>query len=170
VKARRWVVMGVAGSGKSTLAALLAQHLGCAFIEGDDLHPSANIVKMRAGQPLGDEDRLPWLLQLQAHIAAARHEDRAMVLTCSALKRRYRGLLREGDPGLLFLHLDGLPSLFEQRLQERTQHFMPASLLASQLRDLEPLSPDEAGMRLDAANTAQQLIGQLLRHFAAENF
>lgn len=158
---RRIVVMGVAGSGKSTLGQLLAQNLACPFVEGDDEHPPANILKMRAGSALDDADRLPWLLRLQARIAAARHDQTSLVVSCSALKYAYRDLLRAGDPGLFFLHLHGNAILLQNRLAAREGHFMPASLLLSQLHDLEPLGEGENGMCLNFADTPEQLLRQI---------
>ncbi len=155
--AARWVVMGVSGCGKSEVGRRLAAALGASFIEGDQFHPPQNVAKMSAGIPLDDADRGGWLLRLQAEIAAARAAGTPLVLACSALKRRYRDLLREGDPGLRFAHLDGTRATLAARLDGRAGHFMPASLLDSQLRDLEPLQDDEAGLRLDIGATPQQL-------------
>lgn len=160
---RRWVVMGVSGSGKSTLGRLLAEQLQCRFVEGDDEHPAANVDKMRSGQALSDADRLPWLLRLQSHIGTARKNGDGLVLTCSALKHAYRDLLRSGDPGLTFLHLQGDLSLLEGRLRDRRGHFMPPALLASQLRDLEPLAAAERGLRLDIAEPPEQLMRQIFQ-------
>ncbi len=162
---RRWVVMGVSGCGKSTLGRLWADHLGLPFIEGDDEHPPENIAKMASGHALDDADRLPWLLRLQARIAKARESGSGLVLTCSALKRQYRDLLRSADPQLILLHLHGTPALLAQRLAARRGHFAPASLLESQLRDLEPLASGEAGLRLDSAQSPAQWMEQLCRAF-----
>jgi gluconokinase len=137
------VVMGVSGSGKSTVGGLLAERLGVPYAEADDFHPPANIAKMSAGHPLDDADREPWLDAIAAWI-----EERAGqggVVSCSALKRRYRDRLRAAAPDLFFLHLDGPPELIASRLAARMEHFMPAGLLRSQLEALEPLDPDEAG-------------------------
>ncbi|AEW93262.1 MULTISPECIES: gluconokinase [Streptomycetaceae] len=137
------VVMGVSGSGKSTVGGLLAERLGVPYAEADDFHPPANIAKMSAGHPLDDADRAPWLNSIAEWIA--RHNGDGGVVTCSALKRRYRDRLREAAPGLFFLHLDGSAELIAARLQARMEHFMPPELLRSQLDALEPLEPDEAG-------------------------
>ncbi len=127
--------MGVSGSGKSTLASALAQVLAFPFIEGDDLHPQSNIVKMQAGQPLNDADRLPWL---QAVAAALSNQSEGVMASCSALKKSYRDLLREqtGEP-LYFICLTCDPDIIAARMQGRHGHFMPASLLASQLASFE---------------------------------
>lgn len=161
---KRWVVMGVSGCGKSEIGRRLADALGIAYAEGDDDHPPANVAKMAAGTPLTDIDRGDWLLLLQSRIAAAAAQHTGLVLSCSALKRRYRDLLRAGDPGLVFVHLHGDRSLIAQRMHARPGHFMPPALLESQLRDLEPLQADEAGIVLDIADTPEQLIEQVMQH------
>jgi len=161
--------MGVAGCGKSTLGRLLASRLALPFIEGDDAHPPANIAKMRAGTPLDDADRLPWLQTLQTHLAAARANGNGLVLTCSALKRQYRDLLREGDPDLVFLHLHGDADILAHRLAARPGHFMPAVLLSSQLHDLETPSADENCLHLDCACTPEQLMEQIFRTLGEQN-
>jgi gluconokinase len=145
----RWVVMGVSGCGKSTIGAALAASLTLPFLEGDQFHPAGNVAKMSAGIPLDDDDRVGWLQALAAEIGQARERGAGLVLSCSALKRRYRDVLRQADPGLRFVHLQGPAVLIAERMAQRTDHYMPPSLLDSQLRDLEPLQDDEAGMRLD---------------------
>ena len=142
------VVMGVSGSGKSTLARALAAQLGWPWIDGDDLHPAANLAKMSAGQPLGDEDRWPWLQRVRAWIDAREAAGEDGVVACSALKRRYRAVLDQdgADRAVRFIHLTGPRAELQARLQGRAGHFMPAALLDSQLADLEPLGPDEAGI------------------------
>jgi gluconokinase len=161
---RRWVVMGVSGCGKSEIGQRLADALGIAYAEGDDDHPPANVAKMAAGTPLTDLDRRDWLLLLQSRIAAAAAANQGLVLSCSSLKRRYRDLLRAGDPALVFVHLHGDHALIARRMHERPGHFMPPALLESQLRDLEPLQADEAGIVLDIADTPEQLIEQVMQH------
>jgi len=161
---RRWVVMGVSGCGKSEIGRRLADALGSAYAEGDDDHPPANVARMAAGTPLTDIDRRDWLLLLQSRIAAAAQQGAGLVLSCSSLKRRYRDLLRAGDPGLVFVHLHGDHALIARRMHERPGHFMPPALLESQLRDLEPLQADEAGIVLDIADTPEQLIDQIMQH------
>jgi gluconokinase len=158
----RWVVMGVCGCGKSEIGRLLAAALGVEFLEGDAFHSAANVAKMAAGTPLDDSDRADWLLRLQAEIAAARARGQGLVLACSALKQRYRDVLRSADPGLRFAHLTGERSLIAERMQERTAHYMPTSLLDSQLRDLEPLGSDEAGVVLDISLAPSTIVDQIL--------
>lgn len=143
------VVMGVAGCGKSTLAAQLAQRLGWPLQEGDALHPQANVDKMAAGQPLDDADRWPWLHLVAAWIDACRAADEPGIITCSALKRAYRDLLRR--EGVRFVHLTGSRDLLAQRMQVRSGHFMPPSLLDSQLATLEAPGADEAAITIDIA-------------------
>lgn len=146
------VVMGVSGTGKTTVARELTRLLGWDFLEGDDLHPQANVAKMASGVPLTDEDRAPWLDSLAAWTTARHDEGRSTVLTCSALRRRYRDVLRAGAPGTSFAHLVGDPELLLERMTGRSGHFMPASMLRSQLDTLEPLEPDEAGRTFDVAD------------------
>ena len=141
------VVMGVSGSGKSTVGAALAQRLRVPFADADDFHPQANIAKMSAGEPLNDEDRYPWLDAIGEWLDG-RCTDGG-VMSCSALKRKYRDQLRRGCSEVLFLHLTGTPEVIGRRQASRPGHFMPASLLASQFETLEPLEPDERGVVID---------------------
>jgi gluconokinase len=161
-----WVVMGVSGCGKSEVGARLAQALGGDFIEGDRFHPAANVRKMSAGIPLTDADREGWLEQLARELARACAEGRSVVLACSALKRAYRDTLRRAvsAPGCAprFVHLAGARATLAARMQARAGHYMPPSLLDSQLRDLEPLQPDEAGIVLDIEQAPQKLVEQVL--------
>lgn len=166
---KRWIVMGVSGCGKSEIGRLLGARLGVPYVEGDEHHPPGNIDKMAAGIPLNDADRHGWLLILQQLISAAAASNTGLVLSCSALKRRYRDLLRGGDPELHFIHLDGARELIAQRMQTRANHFMPVALLDSQFRDLEPLQPDEAGMRADIRLAPAALVDQILQQFNREN-
>jgi len=154
------VVMGVSGSGKSTVGGLLAERLGVPYAEADDFHPPANIAKMSAGHPLDDADRAPWLDAIAEWIAA--RGDRGGVVSCSALRRRYRDRLRIAAPGLFFLHLDGPPELIAARLAVRMQHFMPAGLLASQFEALEPLEDDEAGAVVPVTGGPQEIAERAL--------
>lgn len=137
------VVMGVSGSGKTTVGAMLAERLGVPYAEADEFHPPRNIAKMSSGRPLDDADREPWLDAIAAWIVE--RGDRGGVVSCSALRRRYRDRLRADAPDVFFLHLDGPPGLIASRLAARIEHFMPSGLLRSQLDALEPLTPDEAG-------------------------
>lgn len=159
----RVVVMGVSGSGKSTVGWLLARRLGVAFVDADGLHPASNVAKMSVGEPLTDADRLPWLSAVAAELAAA---PGGAVVACSALRRRYRDVLRDGAPGVAFVHLDGSREVLAARLAARLDHFMPASLLDSQLATLEPLGPDEAGVVLDVGGTPDRLAEAAARRVA----
>ncbi|RYV52979.1 gluconokinase [Pengzhenrongella frigida] len=141
------VVMGVSGCGKSTVGEALADRLGLEFADADAFHSAANVAKMASGRPLDDDDRAPWLLSIGAWLAA--HEETGAVVACSALRRRYRDALRAGAPSTVFVHLAGDPSVVARRVGDRPGHFMPASLVESQLATLEPLEADEAGQSLD---------------------
>lgn len=145
------VVMGVAGCGKSTIGKPLALQLKAEFLEGDDLHPPRNVERMASGIPLTDNDRRDWLLALAEQLADARASNHALVVSCSALKRSYRDVLRRASPALVFVHLHGSPALLGARLHARTDHFMPPSLLESQLATLEPPTADERAVTFDAA-------------------
>lgn len=151
------IVMGVSGAGKSTVGRLLATRLGLPFADGDDFHPPSNVELMTAGQALSDADRAPWLHAIGRWIAA-QGRDGGCVVACSALKRSYRDLLRLHCETVWFLHLAGSRQALAARTSERTNHFMPPSLLDSQLADLEPLDPDEHGTTLDATSGAPGLL------------
>ncbi|SFU31235.1 gluconokinase [Pseudoduganella namucuonensis] len=157
-----WVVMGVSGCGKSTVGQALALARGVPFIEGDEYHPASNVAKMSAGQPLDDDDRADWLRALRTEVRGARDSGTGLVLSCSALKRGYRDLLREADPALRFAHLDGPRALIAARMQARVDHYMPPSLLDSQFRDLQPLQADEAGISLDIRLAPADLVAAIL--------
>lgn len=154
--------MGVCGSGKSEVGRRVAEGLGARFIEGDDYHSPANVAKMQSGTPLDDADRAAWLQRLRGEIAAARETGGSLVVSCSALKRRYRDLLRQGDPGLRFAHLHGERDLIAARLAARRDHYMPPTLLDSQLQALETLQADEAGLTLEISAAPQQLATAIL--------
>ena len=141
------VVMGVSGSGKSHVGASLARACGVDFVEGDDLHPPANIAKMSAGMPLDDADRQPWLAAIAAAIAA--HRGQGVVVACSALRRSYRDVLRRADPALRLLYLRVPRDELARRMRER-RHFMPPALLDSQLATLEEPAADEHAIVLEA--------------------
>lgn len=155
------VVMGVSGTGKSTIARVLNEQLGWSFAEGDDFHPPANVEKMASGRPLTDEDRWPWLGRLRDWTAEQDALGRATVVTCSALRHAYRELLREGGRGTYFVHLVGDKGLLLERMGAR-EHFMPPSLLESQLDTLEPLREDERGMLVDVANPPERIARMVL--------
>jgi len=155
---RHLVVMGVAGAGKSTVARGISAATGLRFAEADDFHSARNVARMRAGVPLDDEDRWPWLRALVAWMSACHGDGVSTVLACSALKRSYRDVLREGPSDVEFVHLAGRPALIRQRLDRRTDHYMPATLFDSQAAILEPLGPDEPGLVLDVALTPDELV------------
>lgn len=163
---RRIVVMGVSGCGKSTVAQALAQRLRLPFIEGDALHPPDNVAAMSAGTPLTDEDRRGWLQAVAATLAQA--ETTGAVVTCSALKRSYRDQLRASAPGLRFVHLTGPQSLLAQRLQSRAGHYMPASLLQSQLDTLEPPATDEGVLTQSITQTPQRIVDLLCQQLQGQ--
>ncbi|AXE39211.1 gluconokinase [Acidipropionibacterium virtanenii] len=152
------VVMGVAGSGKSAVGGRLADRLDVPYIDGDDLHPQANIDKMSAGHPLDDEDREPWLIIIGKWLHD--HRETGAIATCSALKRSYRDLLRDACPGVPFIHLAGSPDLIVARVSGREGHFMPTSLVDSQFDTLEPLGLDEPGITLDVTGPVDGLADQ----------
>ncbi len=153
------VVMGVSGSGKSTVGTALAARLHVEFQDADELHSPANIAKMSAGIALDDDDRAPWLNTVGRWLAA--HPDGGVV-ACSALRRSYRDMLRAHAPTTVFLHLDADPAVLDARVSQRTEHFMPASLVASQLATLEPLEPDEAGLILDCDAPTDQIVDRFI--------
>jgi gluconokinase len=158
----QFVVMGVCGTGKTTLASVLADRLGCARAEADAFHSPANIAKMSAGVPLEDSDRWPWLQQIASWIHERDLAGGQAVVTCSALKRAYRDVLRTGSPRIFFIHLVGSRELIIDRMQRRTEHFMPAGLVDSQFAILEPLGPDERGVVLDVAQPPDALASAAL--------
>lgn len=156
------VVMGVSGSGKTTVAEALAERLGWEFAEGDDFHPRANVEKMASGQPLDDDDRWPWLRTIAGWIDQREATGRSVVVTCSALKRSYRDLLREGRPSVWFAHVTVDRAVLGERLGARKGHYMPASLLDSQLATLEPLAPDEPGAAISGAAAPDEVVDELV--------
>jgi gluconokinase len=163
----RYVVMGVCGSGKSLLGSALAQELDVEFVEGDAFHSRANVAKMSAGIPLTDDDRAGWLRAIGERLALARRDGVGLVISCSALKRSYRDLLRATAGDLRFIYLRGTAELLAQRLAARTGHFMPPSMLASQLATLEEPAPDERAWVCDAAQPADVLVAALARRARA---
>ena len=152
--------MGVSGVGKSTVAQRLAADLGLELAEGDDFHPRSNIDTMVGGQALTDEDRWPWLEALAAWTDDRRTTGRDTVLTCSALKRAHRDVLRRADPDTFFVCLLGDEDLLRDRMESR-DHFMPSSLLASQIETLEPLEDDENGVSVDAALSVGEIASRV---------
>jgi gluconokinase len=160
---RHVVVMGVSGSGKTTVAQGISEVTGLPYGEADAFHPPANIAKMSAGIPLDDDDRWPWLRELSAWMAAQAAEGRSTVIACSALKRAYRDVLRAGPPRLQFVHLAGSAELIRERMAHRSGHFMPVTLLVSQLATLEPLGDDEDGIVLDIGLPPDELVEEAVR-------
>jgi carbohydrate kinase (thermoresistant glucokinase family) len=152
------VVAGVSGSGKSTVGELLAESLGVPFADADDLHPEANVRKMAAGHPLDDEDRRPWLQRVGEALAQA--EGTGLVIACSALKRAYREAILAAEPRARFVLLDGSRELLEQRMAHRQGHFMPTTLLDSQLATLEPLEPDEPGITIGIDQSPEAIVAE----------
>ena len=162
------VVMGVSGCGKSTLGAQLAAALGVPFIEGDGLHPPHNVALMAAGTPLTDADRADWLLSIAARLGQAHAAGQGLVVSCSALKRRYREQLRAACPGLRLVHLHGSADQLRRRLQGRTGHYMPASLLDSQLSALQPPGADENALVFNIALSVDQITASALAQLQRE--
>lgn len=159
----RVVVMGVSGSGKTTVGRALAQALGCAFAEGDEMHPPENVARMAAGRPLADADREGWLAAIGARLAGAAARGEGLVVSCSALKRAYRDRLRAAAPPLRFVYLQGTPALLRARLAARRGHYMPASLLPSQLQTLEPPGADEGVLAFDIAESPVAIVQRIVR-------
>jgi gluconokinase len=157
-----YVVMGVTGSGKSTVGAMLARTLGVDFVEGDEYHSLENVRRMASGVPLTDADRADWLKALAERISEAKDSGAGLVLTCSALKRSYRDILRAADPALRFVFLKGSESLIAKRIAERRGHFMPASLLNSQLAILEKPSPEELAIVCDTSESTQSIVDAVI--------
>jgi gluconokinase len=154
------VVMGVSGTGKSTVAGLLSGHLDWPLQEGDDLHPEANVAKMAAGTPLTDDDRWPWLQTIADWIDERIAAGESGIVTCSALKRSYRDRLRR--PNVVFVHLQGPRDVIAARMATRHDHFMPSSLLDSQLATLEPLEQDENAITINLSNNPAEEVAEVL--------
>jgi gluconokinase len=158
-----YVIMGVCGSGKTTIGVQLARELGLEFVEGDDLHPPDNVQRMAAGIPLTDDDRRGWLLAIAARLRDAKRAGTGLVVSCSALKRSYRDLLRSsGDPDTRFVYLGGSRTLIAERMAHRTGHFMPPSLLESQLAILEEPTPDEHAWACDIQAAPDAIVVDLV--------
>jgi carbohydrate kinase (thermoresistant glucokinase family) len=152
------VVMGVSGSGKTTVARLLAGRLGWAFAEADEFHSPANVAKMRAGVALNDDDRRPWLAAIADRIDSAREANEPIVVTCSALKRRYRDILVASRPDVALVYLKGDYDTIAQRMAARPHHYMPVSLLKSQFEALEEPAADEHAIVLDIRRSPEELV------------
>ncbi len=160
---RAIVVSGASGAGKSAVGAAVAERLGWPFVDADDLHPAANKAKMARGIPLDDADRMPWL-DAVAGAAATRNA----VVACSALRRLHRDRLRAGVPGVFFVQLEVSRAELERRVRERSHEFMPPTLLSSQLATLEPLAPDEPGVRLAADVPVADVVTAVVGHLTSE--
>lgn len=159
-----YVIMGVAGSGKTTIGELLARALEIPFVEGDDLHPRANIERMANGIPLTDEDRRPWLLAIAQRLREAEQSGSGLVVACSALKRSYRDLLRsQGTAETRFVYLRGSQPTVAERLARRRGHFMPASLLASQFAALEEPGAGEHAAVYDIREAPETIVADLVQ-------
>jgi gluconokinase len=162
-----YVIMGVSGSGKSLIGAMLATALDIAFVEGDGLHPADNVKRMAEGIALTDDNRRSWLTQIAERLRDAKRAGTGLVVSCSALKRIYRDLLRAvGAADVRFVFLTGSRALLAERMASRRGHFMPASLLDSQLEILEPPSPDEHAWVCDIRETPDAIVADLVRRAA----
>jgi gluconokinase len=156
------IAMGVSGVGKSTVAQGLSAVLGWTHAEGDAFHSAANVAKLASGHPLTDEDRWPWLSAIGTWLDEQIDAGRPSVVTCSALRRSYRDVLREGRPEVFFLHLVAREGMVADRVSVRTGHYMPASLLHSQYDALEPLEPDEPGVVVSVEGTADEVLQRVM--------
>ena len=154
--------MGVSGAGKTTVGQAIAHLLGWPFEDADSLHPAANISRMHAGHPLDDRDRAPWLALVRAWVAARLAAGQPGVLACSLLRRAYRDIVIAGDQRIALIHLTSTPAVLSHRVQTRGAHFMPASLLHTQLETLEPPTEDEHALSVPTDHTAQQTAREVL--------
>lgn len=161
------VVMGVSGCGKSTVGAALAAALDLQFVEGDAFHSAGNVARMAAGLALDDADRAGWLQTLAERVGAARRSGQGLVLSCSALKRSYRDILRQGAPDLQLVHLQGDYERLAVRMDARSGHYMPLSLLASQLSTLELPGPDEAVHSFDLATRPEAVVAAVVARLSS---
>jgi gluconokinase len=156
------IVMGVSGSGKTTIAQALAARTGFIERDGDDYHPAANIEKMKAGIPLTDDDRLPWLHAIAEAIDHYAKNNTPVIIACSALKHAYRDILMHGRKDVRIVYLSGSAELIAQRLKHRSGHFMPPGLLNSQIAALEPPQPDEHILTVDIAAPVDRIVDQIV--------
>jgi gluconokinase len=156
------VVMGVSGAGKSTIAKAVADRIGGVYLDADDFHPASNVHKMSSGVPLTDEDRAPWLDAVGREMRRRNGDGRPVIMACSALKRKYRERIRAEEPSAFFVLLTATRDELERRLQERKGHFMPPSLLDSQLATLEPLASNERGTTVNVHGTEQAVVQRVV--------
>lgn len=156
------IVMGVSGSGKTTVSVLLSAALGCQFQEGDDLHPAANVEKMRSGTPLTDADRLPWLRKIAEEIDSWRTRGKSGVLTCSALKRSYRDIIIGNRSDVTLVYLKGSHDLIHRRMAARHEHYMPLALLDSQFATLQEPTPDEHPITVDVGAKPIEIVTEIV--------
>ncbi len=156
------IVMGVSGSGKSTIADQLAKRIGWSYEDGDKFHPASNVAKMKAGHPLTDEDRWPWLRAIAAEIDRVCQAGEHVVIACSALKRVYRDILVHGRNDVRIVYLDGTQQLIADRLAKRKGHFMPPDLLPSQFRTLEPPGSDEDPVTVSIDASVEAIVDDIV--------
>ena len=159
---RHVVVMGISGSGKTTVAMMLAGKLGYVFAEGDEFHSQTNRDKMHAGHPLNDDDRAPWLRSIQEWMTSEARVGHSTVVTCSALKRKYRDVLRGAEGNTIFVHVAPPVGVTAERMEARKDHFMPASLLDTQVATLENLHEDERGFTVPSSGTPDEVLAEVL--------
>ncbi len=157
------VVMGVSAAGKTSVGRAIAERLGLEFRDADDLHPAENVTKMAAGTPLTDADRWPWLDRVGERLAEGAASGDGVVMACSALRRTYREALRHAAPSTVFVHLTASREVLEARISGRNNHFMPSTLLDSQLATLEPLGADESGIVVDVAPPIERIADEVMR-------
>lgn len=163
------IIMGVSGSGKSSVAQAVAQHLHLKMLDGDDLHPRANILKMAGGTPLDDQDRAPWLERINDAAFALQHKNEVGIIVCSALKKQYRDVIRAGNQ-VVFVHLHGAMEVILERMQQRQGHFMKPQMLQSQFATLElpdHTEPDVISIAIEGtfSEVVEQVIAQLRQRF-----
>ena len=161
------VVMGVSGAGKTTLGEMLATRFGWPYKEGDELHPAANVAKMKSGHALDDADRAPWLAAIGAWIDGWTRAGQSGVISCSALKRAYRDTLDHGRPAVRFVFIDLDEATIAARLKDRKHAYWPASLLHSQFETLEPPQPDEPVIRVDGRTSREEQVERVAAALAA---
>jgi gluconokinase len=163
MKGKSIIVMGVSASGKTTVGQALANALNAKFIDGDDLHPKANIVKMASGMPLNDDDREPWLERINDAVFSIKHKQETGVIVCSALKKNYRDRIRTGNDNLCFVFLDGSEKVIAERIQQREGHFMKAGMIKSQFDALERPDNESDVITLTISASVAELVQQALK-------